>query len=282
MIRKIVLILFICIVSLQAVSKSVYVKNEKDNSHINTYIVNNSLYDITVQYNAEVNNLITTDILPIQKIVKAKSKKRITGYYISSGKYSLKSNISFTFGSKYSVHDDTYLYRLPYQLKTYQQVTQGFNGYFSHKGNSLYAVDFGLKVGTKIYASRGGIVVDTKNNGYLHGDKNFIAHANFITIRHDDGTYAKYVHLKKGGVKVKVGQKVKRGEFIGYSGNTGYTNGPHLHFVVFKGKTYNSRESLRIKFISANGVVNNPIRGLKYRAVKLPSKRRDYYAQSYE
>jgi len=266
--NKVVLILIFCIIYLQAGSKEIFIKNIKEGSHINTYIVNNKLYDITVQYKARVKNLITTDTMPIEKIVKSKSKKRITGFYISGGKYSLKSSFSFTIGSKYAIHNDKYLYRLPYAINSYTMVTQGFNGHFSHKGNSLYAIDFAMKIGTKIYASRDGIVVNLKNDGYKNGNRKYISHANFITIRHNDDTYAKYVHLKKGGVIVKIGQKIKRGQFIGLSGNTGFTNGPHLHIVVFKGKSYNSRQSIPIKFISASGVINKPIRGKKYKSVK--------------
>ena len=254
--------------NLQAKNDDVYITNIKKSSYINTYIVNNTLYDITIKFSAKRKNLITTDNLPIEKIVKSKSKKLITTFYINANKYSLKSKYSFTIGSKYAIHNDKYLYRLPYEIGTYQKITQSFNGYFSHKGNSLYAVDFGLKVGTKIYSAREGIVVNIKNNGYLHGDKKYISHANFITIRHNDDTYAKYVHLKKGGVKVKIGQKIKRGQFIGYSGNTGYTSGEHLHLVIFKGKSYNKRESIAIKFIGANGIISKPIRGQKYKAVK--------------
>ena len=266
--NKVILILLFTVFYLQANNKEIFIKNIKEGSHLNTYIINNKLYDITIRYKANIKNLITSDTMPIEKIVKSKSRKRITGFYLSGGKYSLQSTFSFTIGSKYAIHNNKYLYRLPFKINASEIVTQGFNGYFSHKGNSLYAIDFGMKVGTKIYASRGGIVVNTKNDGYLHGNKKYISHANFITIRHNDDTYAKYVHLKKGGVKVKIGQKVKRGQFIGLSGNTGFTNGAHLHLVVFKGKSFNTRESIAIKFISASGVINKPIRGKKYKAVK--------------
>ena len=268
MINKLLFIFILFIIPLEATNKQVYIKSVKYQDKILIYIVNNNLYDISIEYKAKSQNLYTSSILPIDKVVKSKSKKKIAIFRILKSNYSLRSKYKYTIGSKYSIHNDNYLYRLPYKVGTKETVTQGFNGTFSHQNNSYYAVDFGLKKGTKIYASRAGMVVNLKNNGYLHGDKKYISHANFITIKHNDGTYAKYVHLRKGGVRVKLGQKIKRGEFIGYSGNTGYTNGAHLHMVVFKGKTYNSRESIPIRFISASGVITKPIENRAYKAVK--------------
>jgi murein DD-endopeptidase MepM/ murein hydrolase activator NlpD len=56
--------------------------------------------------------------------------------------------------------------------------------------------------------------------------------ANFIRILHDDGTMALYAHLREEGALVRVGQRVRAGQQIGLSGNTGFTTGPHLHFVI--------------------------------------------------
>jgi murein DD-endopeptidase MepM/ murein hydrolase activator NlpD len=266
--KKYIVLILLNIIILQANTNKVYIKNEKNGLQINTYIINKNLFDITLLYKAKTKNLVSSNTLPIQKVIKAKTKKLITTFYIKQKKFSLRSSYTYTIGSKYSIHNDKYLYRLPYKLGTSKLVTQSFNGKFSHFGNSQYAVDFAMKIGTKIYASRDGIVIMTKNNGSKSGSKKYIKEANFITIKHKDGTYAKYAHLKKGGVRVKVGQKVKRGQFIGFSGNTGYTKGPHLHFVVFKGKSYNSRQSIPIKFISASGIVYKPIRFKKYKAVK--------------
>ena len=58
------------------------------------------------------------------------------------------------------------------------------------------------------------------------------ARANLVRILHDDGSMAIYAHLRENGVMVRVGEKVSLGQLIGYSGNTGYSSGPHLHFCV--------------------------------------------------
>ena len=56
--------------------------------------------------------------------------------------------------------------------------------------------------------------------------------ANYVRILHDDGTMGLYAHLRPEGVLVRVGQRVRQGQQIGLSGNTGFTSGPHLHFAV--------------------------------------------------
>ena len=62
--------------------------------------------------------------------------------------------------------------------------------------------------------------------------KKFADRTNIIRIWHDDNTMGLYAHLKQGGIMVREGQRIKTGQLIGYSGNTGYSTGPHLHFCL--------------------------------------------------
>lgn len=249
--------------------KGVYIDMKVKVGKIEMYIINTNYYDITFKYDSVYEGTLCLDNLPFKGVLNANSKIKVASFMMVDKKYTFKNKFRWVIGNKYKRHNNRHIYSLPYKINTSQQVTQGFNGKFSHKGNSQYAIDFGLKVGTRIYASRGGIVVLIKSDGSLHGtQEKHKKEANYITIKHSDGTYAKYAHLKKGGVKVKVGQKVSQGEFIGYSGNTGYTNGPHLHMVVFTGKDYKSRKSIAIKFKTKQGILTEPIRGKRYIAVK--------------
>ena len=130
-------------------------------------------------------------------------------------------------------HDDSYLYLLPYQKGKKYSVSQGANGSFSHNNDiSRYAIDFSMKVGEPVHAARGGIVVKTIEHFKKSGGRELLWKANRIIILHEDGTTASYVHLKYEGSLVEPGDTVERGQLIGYSGNTGFTRGPHLHFVV--------------------------------------------------
>ena len=104
--------------------------------------------------------------------------------------------------------------------------------------------------------------------GFAHfwANRKFQKCANFILIQHSDGTIGIYGHLKKGGNKVKVGDRVKAGDLIGLSGNTGFTNGPHLHFSVFKSKDGRERLSLPVKFQSTEHGAISLVSGESYTA----------------
>ena len=88
---------------------------------------------------------------------------------------------------------------------------------------------------------------------------------NLIKIRHEDGTTAVYLHLKEEGVVVKVGDKVKAGQQIGNSGNTGKSSAPHLHVAVFRAS---AKGTLHIRFRTSNSDAEYLERGRRYRNPK--------------
>jgi len=147
------------------------------------------------------------------------------------GKVSFGYRYTIFLGQVNAIHDDSFSYTLPFQSETAFKLTQAYNGEFSHQNKK--ALDFTMPIGTKIVAARAGKIIDVKEDS----DKGCTSErcldtANYITILHDDGSFAQYYHLRKDGVEVHIAQMVKQGEFIGYSGNTGYTSGAHLHFEV--------------------------------------------------
>lgn len=97
-----------------------------------------------------------------------------------------------------------------------------------HKG-----LDMSAPTGTPYYAAESGTVVYATNDGKYNGGA-----GNWIVIAHGSGLVTKYMHSSK--TLVKPGQKVTRGELIGYVGNTGQSFGSHLHFQVeINGKAVN-------------------------------------------
>ncbi len=97
-------------------------------------------------------------------------------------------------------------------------------GYSRQTGGTVIAhkgTDFKAKVGTPVYAM---------NDGAVRLTRKFIAYGNTIVIDHGEGVFTIYMHLSD--ISVKEGDKVKEGDVIGHSGETGYANGPHLHISV--------------------------------------------------
>lgn len=148
-------------------------------------------------------------------------------------------------------YDENFEYYLPYPKGKEYEIYQGYNGKFSHKDE--FALDFSLEVGDTITAARGGIVIYVEeSNSKACTLPNCDSYSNYITIYHDDGSFSEYVHLKKNGSLVEVGQQISIGEKIGLSGNTGYSTGPHLHFECFY-PTDKGEESFKTIFKTADG-----------------------------
>ncbi len=102
-----------------------------------------------------------------------------------------------------------------------------------------YGFDFGINEGTEVYAAQSGEVLVVDADGEAN-----MGFGNYITLAHDltrtaSGLYKAtqwtlYAHLSRA--VVKPGDKVTAGQIIGYSGNTGNSTGPHLHFQVQESK----------------------------------------------
>ena len=121
----------------------------------------------------------------------------------------------------------------PVQNEKLRHVASGF-GYrtdpFTKARKMHEGMDFSAKTGTPIFASGDGIVARADNSASGFG--------NHIVIRHGYGYESLYAHLSK--YKCRAGQRVKRGDIIGYVGSTGRSEAPHLHYEVHKnGKVVN-------------------------------------------
>ena len=101
---------------------------------------------------------------------------------------------------------------------------------FTGRSKRHTGVDFALKPGNPIYATGDGVVESVKFE--------FFGYGNSVVIDHGFGYKTRYAHLKSIGVAE--GMKVRRGECIGESGNSGRSSGPHLHYeVVYKDRHVN-------------------------------------------
>lgn len=130
-------------------------------------------------------------------------------------------------------HDSNTVYIAPFAHGVKYNCGQAWGGLFSHFGDNHFAIDFTMDIGTPVHAARGGIVIDIVEKYNRGGpSKEMGKYGNKIEVLHEDGSIAAYVHLRQWGAEVEVGQEVQVGDFLGYSGNTGRSTGPHLHFDV--------------------------------------------------
>ncbi|MDH1541836.1 peptidoglycan DD-metalloendopeptidase family protein [Stutzerimonas stutzeri] len=197
-----------------------------------TLLVRNDLFaPVDIELKLEnVENAVGAPTKPIRWVLPPRSQIRLATLAPRDASKPLK----YTPKLRHALGDPRlipkpYKYPLPWQGGPFR-LTQGANGQYSHftpKGR--YAVDIAMPEGTPIVAARGGMVVKIENEQSGRGNN---PAGNFVRILHDDGTMGVYLHLMKGSVAVREGQRIETGTRIARSGNTGNSTGPHLHFVV--------------------------------------------------
>ena len=108
----------------------------------------------------------------------------------------------------------------------------------SHIGPYKWAIDFLVPDDTLVLAAKEGQIVEAIDDFNTWGiTADFRDKLNYITIQHDKGEYSRYCHLAQysfRNTKLKVGDKISKGEVIARVGKTGWTDRDHLHFIVFK------------------------------------------------
>ena len=160
-------------------------------------------------------------------------------------------------------------YRVPFAVASEFTVTQAYPDVVTHTTlDSRFAIDIAMPIGTDIFAAREGVVFDVSSDNFRSGldPVRDGPAANVVRILHEDGTYAVYAHLNWNSIRVRPGDYVRRGEYIADSGNTGFSSGPHLHFVVMR-NTGMRAESLPVVFKSSEAVGSiTPASGATLRA----------------
>lgn len=156
------------------------------------------------------------------------------------------------------------LYQFPVDSDSCVRISQGFNGRFSHStDHSRFAVDVALNVGTPILAARAGVVVGVKDDYHMGGvNEYFLDKANYISVMHEDGSFAGYFHILLGSAEVKPGDQVHIGQKLAESGSSGFSSGPHLHFVITLNRGF-SNHSIPFKFVAVDGAEFTPQQGMK-------------------
>ncbi|MEN8184920.1 MAG: M23 family metallopeptidase [Myxococcota bacterium] len=173
------------------------------------------------------------------------------------------SSSTYGFAPLDTGHDDEARYSLPYPARIPRRLVQGVDGKKTHQGPQRFAFDFLLPLGTKVLAARPGVVGHVID-GHTEGGFRPGLIGNGVYVLHDDGTFAYYGHLSPG-ISVQRGQRVSTGDLLAKSGNTGYSDAPHLHFQVAR-RTPTGFRTVPIRFGAAGTLGFVPNEGDYYGA----------------
>jgi len=227
-------------------------------------------YPITYTLSVRSRNLHSDGPMTVTRTLAPQQSERVMTLTGADGHAELDYNYSFdwSIGDKDAAHDDNYLYALPYASGRSYRVLQGYGSRFSHTGLEEFAVDLDMPIGTAVHAARAGVVARIEES-HVKGcwDNGCGDFANFVVILHSDGTTGEYYHLRYNGVLVAVGDSVAQGQKIAYSGNTGHTTMPHLHFAVYRSAEWGDTQSIPVRFQSVDGIITRPRRGARYQAM---------------
>ncbi len=182
---------------------------------------------------------------------------------------------SYTIGSPAAEHRSDALYLPPVAPGERFRITQAFGGRFSHHDEqNRYAVDIDMPLDTPVYAARDGVVMDVEDDYYKNGTRQaYKSRANSIRVLHEDGSMAVYAHLALEKAQVYPGLTVEAGQLIGYSGNTGFSTGPHLHFAVQLNRGM-KLSSVPFRFADGRGGTFEPQAGMWLTGLAVDSSRK--------
>lgn len=232
------------------------ISRENEDGSYDFYAVNNHIIPIWLSVDfRELINMESSVDLPYSELIQADGEETFLFRLHSTGQGRRRGySVSYRYARgdpRTANHDDDHAYLLPFAHGQKYRVTQGHYGAFTHHGENTYAIDFDMEEGTPVHAARAGVVVEVKQDSTRGGlGASYSADGNYVLILHSDGSFGNYVHLRPNGAAVQIGDEVDAGDLVGYSGNTGQSSGPHLHFDVRIPQRNGRMQSIPTRFLN--------------------------------
>lgn len=217
---------------------------------------NSTPFTYSAKFNMKGTDCKASKRLPITVVIPPESEVELFTVIPIKKKWKYSTNSIYIIGDITAKPNRTFTYDLPFAKAKTHRVSQSYFGTFSHQGK--HALDFTMAEGTPIHAIRTGKVIQLKkdsNSGCP--TRNCIDQANFVWLEHADGTIAEYAHLQLNGTDLQLGAMVQKGDKIGLSGNTGFSQAPHLHLEVFVQTLDGKRKTVATKFKADGKVVKS-------------------------
>jgi murein DD-endopeptidase MepM/ murein hydrolase activator NlpD len=247
-----VILCFICLAG--RAQNNIKIFDVKENDRTILYAQNNEYAPVSIVLSLVLQNFNALDYTNGVYVIPARTEKfRLLDLTkMQPGRASYSYNYKAVFGNvNQTEYNGAFLYDLPYRRGERYRIEQGYHGRLTHQNEN--ALDFNMPEGSQIRAARGGVVIAVVQN--FTGsclEEECKKMANYVLVYHSDGTISDYSHIQYNGASVAVGDTVKKGDPIALSGRTGYTRGPHLHFVTFL-PDFESRRTLTTKFRTGEG-----------------------------
>ena len=155
--------------------------------------------------------------------------------------YNFSYRYAVLLGDPQASPDPNARYRIPFENGRSFRVSQAPGGpMITHNdAQTANAIDVVMPEGTPIVAARAGFVIEIHEKSETRAD--LAGRGNFVRIFHADATWADYAHLSRVASDLLPNARIDAGTLLGYSGNTGQSSGPHLHFHV----QHNDRGTVR-------------------------------------
>ena len=258
--KKLITLILISQFTIILAQKNIKMYNERKGDTITFYVDNQEIYPVSLVYNGqpEINNLKKPELFKTTQVIPAKTVKQKVTYFVVNDKNKgwgikkMPGYQSYMGDITIKNYDTQYVYDLPFGKGKALWIHQGYNGTFSHQNEN--SLDFIMPEGTEVLAAREGKVIDiVQSNNRSCPTRSCAPFGNYVSILHPDGTIAQYYHLEQNGVQVKLGDSVTKGQFIAYSGNTGWSSGPHLHFNVYLSSATADKNRITVKTLFKTG-----------------------------